>query len=315
MGHQVNTTWDRGHRLPVNAPAGYHDEQSYHTGGKDAARVPPVLLDATRANTIAHLSRASRTEYWSNQIGQFSANKVRAWIGLREPRREERQIGRDKTLAGSGRRTREEKWFNFTVVFLQPSHQGGSPFSISLSHLINLSVWVGLASRCVWDDRSWGPDKPQPRTWERGNVQKLLSHRASSSSNNTSEGQRGIWQSIWLQQTGCMIVFSSSPAVHSAFSPLPRVETCMRVRAVRSNTAADACCSAIAADATDFVYSIHNPTADVYKFLEKKQPLCARVCVCSRKKEGEPVFCGQLEKTNENWKAIWREYKRRPHFP
>lgn len=35
--------------------------------------------------------------------------------------------------------------------------------------------------------------------------------------------------------------------------------------------------------------------------------------MCVKNKE-EPVFCGQLDKTNENWKPIWREYKQHPNF-
>lgn len=48
---------------------------------------------------------------------------------------------------------------------------------------------------------------------------------------------------------------------------------------------------------------------------KKKRGLC--VCLWAsvwEKKNGEPVFCGQLHKTNENWKPIWREYKPHPHF-
>lgn len=91
---------------------------------------------------------------------------------------------------------------------------------------------------------------------------------------------------------------------------------CVCVCAVHLNTVADACCSPIAAAATDYVYRSHNQTADVQKFSErkKKRPVCVSVSVCLRKKNGEPVFCGQLHKTNENWKPIWREYKPHPHF-
>lgn len=36
--------------------------------------------------------------------------------------------------------------------------------------------------------------------------------------------------------------------------------------------------------------------------------------MCASVWEEEPVVCGQLDKTNENWKPIWREYKQHPHF-
>lgn len=85
-------------------------------GGKEIEHVPPVFNDAnTRANTIANLAKASRTEYRSNQIGQFSANKVRTRIGMgnRGGKRErEREGEREREIThwqAAGRQTESKK--------------------------------------------------------------------------------------------------------------------------------------------------------------------------------------------------------------
>lgn len=62
----------------------------------EAERVNIFLLYSMMLipNTIANLANASRTKYQSNQIGQFSANKIRTWIGMREQREKEQLAGR-----------------------------------------------------------------------------------------------------------------------------------------------------------------------------------------------------------------------------
>lgn len=101
-----------------------------------------------------------------------------------------------------------------------------------------------------------------------------------------NEGWEGAWQ------TRYWIAFSSSPAVHAVFSPLPCRHMWWCVCDVHLNMAADAWCSLKAAAATDFVYRIYNQTADVYKLLGKI--VCVSVCVCKTK--GNLCFVASLKK-------------------
>lgn len=101
-----------------------------------------------------------------------------------------------------------------------------------------------------------------------------------------NEGWEGAWQ------TRYWIAFSSSPAVHAVFSPLPCGHMWWCVCDVHLNMAADAWCSLKAAAATDFVYRIYNQTADVYKLLGKI--VCVSVCVCKTK--GNLCFVASLKK-------------------
>lgn len=155
-------------------------------------------------NTIANLAKASRTKYQSNQIGQFSANKIRTWIGMREQREKEQ-------LAGRQAESREEKWFNLAVVLLEPSHQGKALFNFFVSFDQTVS-WSGMVSCSVrWQELRCRQTTPLLQ-------QKLLSHSASSSSNNTSEGRERDYK-----QAGCIMAFPSFSSTHAAFRPLPCV--------------------------------------------------------------------------------------------
>lgn len=119
-----------------------------------------------------------------------------------------------------------------------------------------------------------------------------------------NEGWEGAWQ------TRYWIAFSSSPAVHAAFSPLPCGHVWWCVCDVHLNMAADAWCSLKAAATTDFVYRIYNQTADVYKLSGKI--VCVCVCVC--KSKGNLCSVASLKKTNENGKPIWIKYRQHLNF-
>lgn len=58
-------------------------------------------------NTITNLGKASRTEFQSDQIGQFSANKVRTRIGTGELRGKKKRgaIGRQAARRRAKRRS------------------------------------------------------------------------------------------------------------------------------------------------------------------------------------------------------------------
>lgn len=124
-------------------------------GGKEIKHVPPVFNDANnKAITIANLAEASRTAYRSNQIGQFSANKVRTWIGKgnRGGKREREREITHWQAAGRQTESKKEKWFNLAVVLLQPSHQGKALFNffVSFDQTVSLS---GMVSCCVrWQE-------------------------------------------------------------------------------------------------------------------------------------------------------------------
>lgn len=114
------------------------------------------------------------------------------------------------------------------------------------------------------------------------NAQKLLSHGASSSSNNTSEGREGVWLETGRMYNSFLLLPFCPYCIQS--TPIS-VHACVCVCAVHLNRFADACCSAMVAAATDYVYRSHNQTTDAYKFLEKKRFVC--VCVW----ENERITC------------------------
>lgn len=179
-------------------------ERVYTRGSYESEHVSSCIqCRKQRTDTIANLTKASRTEYTLNQIGQFWPNEIGIWIV-------------NNTFSGSRLADGEKgKWFNSVVALSRPSHQGEKPFSISLSLLIKLSIWVRRRV-AVRDGSTWDGKRSLCSREGEGTKAAAASRCASSRYENTSEGWEGSWQAR------CWIAFSRSPAVHTVCSPLPR---------------------------------------------------------------------------------------------
>lgn len=172
-----------------------------------------------------------------------------------------------------------------------------------MSLLIKLSVWVRWWA-AVCDDTSSGGGTFSC-SWDRTCTKVATVRYVPLQVIKHERGLEGAWQ------TRYWIAFSSSPAVHAVFSPLPCGHMWWCVCDVHLNMAADAWCSLKAAAATDFVYRIYNQTADVYKLLGKI--VCVSVCVCA-KPRGTYVLWPAW-KNKWKWKTNLNQIQAASQFP